>query len=976
MVNSWLRGLAKIKWLVIIIWISAAIAAWFTLPDLGQIVRQTEWRFIPKDAASAQAQQILDSMNPDRQSKSNAIIVLNRDGGLTEQDQTWLKNKISEMNSNQSDLGITGVISQFDDPSLADKFVSQDHTTELLVVELPKEVQVADTADSIVKLKEMMKDVPSGASVEFTGSAPIYIDYSHSAEEGLRKTEILTIILVIVILLIVFRSPIAPFVPLLTIGASFIITRGIVALLTKLGLPVSTFTETFLIAVMFGAGTDYCILLIHRFREELSKNADRVVALSQTVKSVGRTILYAGSTVFIAFFLIGFAKFGLYQSAAGVAVGIAFTLLAAVTLAPAIMLILGPAMFWPVRLKQDSSHRDSKMWGGMNKLATKRPAIVLLVCLVILAPITLLFQGNRSFDDLGEMNKDASAVKGFRTVEAKFSSGEVLPVTAVLTSATSMRSAESIAAIEKVSSEISLLPHVKEVRSVARPLGKQISQLTVPSQLEQTTKAITDIRSGVSQLGDSLKKAQTDMSQNVDNITRLQQNADLIANKMKETQQGLIQIRGGLGQSSQGTQQLVGAASQLEQTSDSMNNDLNELMQNYPDLAKDPFYLGIIAKSQGITGGLTQTKQGLQGISQGISQIAPSVGQISDGLGQLATGQTQIASGVGELKKGIAQFSSGLGEGTSAINQMSDGLGQIAEAQQGIVTNGSKQIAGWYLPSNMLSDNQELQKAVDNYISQDGKIAKIEIVFDINPYSKEAMDSIPIIQSAIKQSVQGTILQELDVKMSGNTATYTELKEISANDFISTGGLMLAGIFIILVILLRSIVMPLYLLLSLAFNYLVTMGILEFIFVRMLGFEGLSWSVSFFLFLVLIALGVDYNIFLMSRFKEEYQLGEGGVKGALSKAMRTTGGVITSAAFIMAGTFAALMPAGVTTLLQLGAGIVIGLFIYSTVMMGLMIPSITVWFGEANWWPLRPNKLNNSKDRKKISTIAEQQLHS
>lgn len=956
MINAWLNGLAKVKWLVIIIWIAAAIGSWYAFPDLGQIVRQTEWRFIPKDAESAQAKQILDSMNHDRKSKSDAAIVFNRNTGLTDADQDWIKNKINQLKSDQAALGISGILSQFDDPSLVDKFVSQDKTTEMFVVELPKEVQVADTADSIDKLKEAMKDAPQGATVEFTGSAPIYIDYSNSAEEGLRKTEILTVVLVIVILLIVFRSPIAPFVPLITIGASFIITRGIVAALAKLGLPVSTFTETFLIAVMFGAGTDYCILLIHRFREELSKTTDRVLALIQTVKTVGKTILYAGSTVFIAFFLIGFAKFGLYQSAAGVAVGIAITLLAATTLAPAIMLILGPAMFWPIKLKQGNGHRDSKVWGGMNKLATKRPALVLLVCLIILAPVTLLFQGNRSFDDLGEMNQNASAVKGFRTVETKFSSGEVLPVTAVLTSETSMRTPESIAAFEKVSSDISKLPYVKEVRSAARPLGEQISQLTVPSQLEQTTKALTEIRSGAVQLSDGLQKARTEISNNAGSIDQLQQNADLIAGKMKETQQGLTQVQGGLKQSQQGTQQLTGAASQLEETANSMNEDLGSLTEKYPDLAKDPLYVGLVAKTQGLAGGLTETKRGLQGLNQGISQITPSVGQISDGLGQLAAGQSQIASGVGELKKGMEQFSSGLGESTNAITKMTDGLGQIADAQQGIVNEGSKQIAGWYLPPNMLNENPELQKALNNYVSEDGKTAKLEIVFDINPYSKEAMDSIAVIESTIKQSLQGTSIQGMDVKLAGTTAEYTELKQISANDFIYTGALMLAGIFVILIFLLRSLIMPIYLLLALAFNYLVTMGILEFIFVRMLDFQGLSWSVSFFLFLILIALGVDYNIFLMSRFKEEYRLGQNSVIDALGKSMRTTGGVITSAAFIMAGTFAALMPSGVTTLLQLGAGIVIGLLVYSTVMMGLLIPAITVWLGEANWWPFRSSK--------------------
>jgi RND superfamily putative drug exporter len=141
----------------------------------------------------------------------------------------------------------------------------------------------------------------------------------------------------------------------------------------------------------------------------------------------------------------------------------------------------------------------------------------------------------------------------------------------------------------------------------------------------------------------------------------------------------------------------------------------------------------------------------------------------------------------------------------------------------------------------------------------------------------------------------------------------------------------------------------LYILLSLVFNYYITMGLVEFIFVKLLGFTGLSWTVSFFVFLIIIALGVDYSIFLMARFKEEYR--PGGVVAAIQRAMATTGGVIMSAAVIMGGTFAAFLYSGVHTLEQIGAGIVIGLALYTTVFMGFIVPALVTLFGEANWWP-------------------------
>ncbi|MBD0383380.1 MMPL family transporter [Paenibacillus sedimenti] len=944
----WVRNLAKIKWLVVIVWLIITVGSVFVLPDLQQIVRNTESKFVPSDAQSAQASAILEQMDPEHKSKSNAVVVLQRETGLTEEDHAWFKKELRQINANKEKLGLVSTMSAYDDPTLAEKFISQDKTTEMAIIEFPKEVQSAVTADSIALLKEELGDNPSGTTIDYTGSAPIFADYNKSSEEGLKKTEVLTIVLVLSILLIVFRSPIAPFIPLVTIGIAFVLTRGLVALSTKAGLPVSSFTETFLIAVLFGAGTDYCILLIHRYREELSKTTDRVLALTRTIMTVGKTVIYSGSTVLIAFFLIGFAKFGLYQSAVGVAIGMAVTLLAAVTLTPALMLILGPAMYWPVKLKAGHSHGDSKLWGAMARLTSKRPLAVLLVCVLLLSPFIFLFQGNRSFDDLAEIDPDISAVKGFRKVEAAFSSGEVLPVSVAITSATDMRSPEGLAALEKASAAASLAPHVKEVRSAARPLGKQIQELTVPNQLEQTNKGLEELRSGVNQVRDGFRQAQADMNAKSADITKLQEGAEQVSQKLLEVQGGLKQVSGGLASSQTGTTQISDAVKQLTQTASSLDNDLTKLVQENPELAQSVTYQTIVAKQKGIAGGLNQTAEGLLPLSKGLAQLTPAANSLTEGVGLLADGQSQVSGGIKQLQQGLDQFGSGLGQGTAALSKVSDGLTQVVDAQKGIAENSSKQIAGWYVPKQLL-EQEDFKKSMDFYISKDGRIAKLEVVLSINPYSKEAMNGTEDLKETIQDSLAGTALTNVDVKLAGTTPQAHELDRISQDDFIRTGSLVLIGIYIVLALLLRSLVMPLYLLLSLGFNYLITMGIVEFIFVKLLGYDGLSWTVSFFVFLVIVALGVDYNIFLMARFKEEYR--HGHVTQAMSKAMTTTGGVIMSAAVIMGGTFGALMFSGMNTLLQLGAGIVIGLAVYTTVIMGLVVPSLTVLFGESNWWP-------------------------
>ncbi|MFC0329430.1 MMPL family transporter [Paenibacillus sepulcri] len=945
MTERFVRGLARAKWIVLIAWLVITVVAILGLPDLQSIVRKTEQKFIPADSESVVAKQMLEQIDPESTTKSSAIVVYSRETGLTKDDQAWLEKKAAELRELSGKEGFKSVQSAYDTPELATKFRSKDGTTEMFIVGFDRVENDTITQEAVDKLNGKVQGAPAGSKVSLTGSAPIAKDFQKSSEEGLKKTELLTVGLVLIILFIVFRSPVTPFIPLLTIGMSLVITRGLVALATNYGMPVSSFTESFLIAVLFGAGTDYCILLIQRFREELSRDGEKVEALVRTMKSVGRTVAFSSSTVFVAFFLIGFAQFGLYQSAVGVSIGVAVTLIAGLTLTPALLMIFGSATFWPSKVKSGQGHGESRLWTEMASLAARRPVAVLLVTVIVLAPVTLLFEGKRSFDDIAEIDPSHSSVQGFRQVEHAFGSGEVFPVSIALTSSGSMRTPEALAAIETASASLSQLEGVQEVRSAIRPLGEQLADLTVPNQLTQATEALDEMKNGVDKIADGLTSASGSITNGQGGIGKLASGLRTMAAQTTKAKEGLDQIYGGLRDTAKGSDQVAGGLSQSAKLADSMSGDLQKLLKAHPELAEDANVKALLGKQQGLSGGLKDLTKGASAIQQGFSQLNPGVAGVSGGLGQLAEGQSQAADGAARLKGGLSELTSGLNDGAKGLSDISTGLTQVKDAQTVI---GGSQIPGWNLPKEAL-DSPELQQALEYYMSEDGRTTKVDVILSVNPYSEEALVTVDSLRDTLRQSLAKSAIADPQIRVSGTSAQIEELKGISQNDFTRTGTLVLLGIFILLMIQLRSFLAPLYVLLSLGFNYFVTMGIVEFIFVRLLGQTGLSWSASFFIFLIIVALGVDYSIFLMARFKEEYR--PGGIAYAMSRAMSTTGGVIIYAAVIMSGTFAALMLSGVNTLLQIGAGIVIGLVLYSTVFMGLVVPALANLVGEANWWP-------------------------
>jgi len=209
---------------------------------------------------------------------------------------------------------------------------------------------------------------------------------------GLNRMLVVTLVLVLAIMLFVFRGPIAPLVSLGAIGTGFVLTSGLVAWLGQHGLTVSTYTQTFLIAIMFGAGTDYSILMMSRFREELQHTREVGAALVATMGAVGPTALVAAATLMLAFLAVGLAHFTLYRSAVGVAV-IAVELL---TVVPALLLGLGPRLFWPTTPVIGGNVAGSGTWARLAERVVRNPAWALVPAAVL----AYMGTGLLSFDEI------------------------------------------------------------------------------------------------------------------------------------------------------------------------------------------------------------------------------------------------------------------------------------------------------------------------------------------------------------------------------------------------------------------------------------------------------------------------------------------------------------------------------------------------------------------------------------------------
>ncbi|EJS58137.1 MULTISPECIES: MMPL family transporter [Bacillus] len=1008
-----------------LLWIVITITMIVTMPNMDKLVKEKGHITIPNTEQSSIADKMIREMDKDGTEKYDVIAVFNSGSkaALTTEQKDEIIKTINALQNEKEQLGIKEVVSHLDNKDLEKQLISKDNTTILTQISVDKKHgEISKIANGLHN-----KIKPKGVKTYLTGSDLIAGDFLTSSQEGVKKTEVISIIFILVVLIIVFRSPIVPIVSLLTVGVSYLVSMGIIAhLVDQFNFPFSNFTQVFVVVVLFGVGTDYNILLYTRFKEELSKQENAFLATKETFKSAGKTVLYSGIAVLIGFASLALASFKLYQSTSAVAIGVAVLLLVLTTLNPFFMVLLGKGMFYPV--KTFKGHEDSRLWGFLAKNSVVRPFAALIIVFVISIPFLMKYSNTLNYNDLFEVDNKYESKKGINVIEEHFPPGFSSPSTLVIQSDNKLDEASSLQTLDELTDKILKVKGVSEVYSPTRPTGERIKELYINKQAGELNTGLGDANGGIKDINDGLTAAKDKMgskdSNSLANVQKLIDGTNEAKNGVTALGTALHQLSSGINDGAQGAQQIEGGLTSVNENINVLSNATSQLHAGYaqlekglssydqyfgsisqaidgakkgyeqievlmtnfiqtkPELANDPNILqtiGIAKEAQkqlgvlsnelnqlathhkaamgsfkeanqsllkvdnglkemnnGVTKlqkGAADLKNGLDEGASGSKQIANKSSELQTGLTKINDGQGQLLTGLKDLQEQMGQLQSGLSKSTEGLEKVSNGLGD-AQKYLGEL-NESKSSEKFYIPKEVL-EGEDFQKALNTYMSHDRKTAKMTIILDVNPYSKEAMPIIEEINKTIDGTLNGTELKSTKKAIGGTTARNVDLKEVTGQDFLRTATIMLIGIAVVLLVITRSFLNTIFIIGSLILAYFASLGISEQISTHILNVESLSWNVPFFSFIMIVALGVDYSIFVMMRYNEL----EGDPATKIVNASRHIGGVVLSAALILGGTFAALIPSGVLTLIQVASVVGVALLLLAIIVMPILIPAL------------------------------------
>lgn len=493
--------IARIPVLTLVLWFVLSTGIISTAPPIASVVQEGELSFLPPDASSRRAEDLYrdafppkDVLSEDGASietpveqdplGSNVVIVLFRENlpsGISVEDRKFIDEVLvpelekiaassppgrhfdatTTYQEIPADEQVVQNISTPKDSRMGILLTSRDAHATLVVLELKSEflnrqnALVIERIEELLSSQEFLDQKPIGLAFALSGSAVVGRDILRAEMQSVSRTDFLTKFLVIILLLMIYRAPILALVPLITVGLSVELTLALLSYFAKLGwIGLFSGLEIYVTVVVYGAGVDYCLFLISRYKEELDKGTSFQEAIVNSVQYVGAALATSAGTSIVGIGMMGFAEFGKFRQAGfAISFGLFVAVVCALTFTPALLLVFRKWIFWPDIRREEL--RSSETWlpsqtlwtrlgdqrlleAAWNRIADalhQRPTLIFATVVGLMIPFSLIgfyYQDNLNYGLLSDLPDDEPSVVGARAIQNHFPAGITGPVTVLL----------------------------------------------------------------------------------------------------------------------------------------------------------------------------------------------------------------------------------------------------------------------------------------------------------------------------------------------------------------------------------------------------------------------------------------------------------------------------------------------------------------------------------------------------------------
>nr|WP_109561968.1 RND family transporter [Mycolicibacillus trivialis] len=914
------RWIRRLSIPIILLWLLLVFVLNTAIPSLEDVGKARTVSMSPKEAPSMKAMTEMGELFGESDTDNVAMIVLEGKEPLDRDAHDYYDELVKRL---RADPHVQNVQDFWGDPLTEAGAQSTDGKATYVQINLAGNMGETLANESVESVRGVVDDYPppDGITVYVTGPGALQADMNHAGDRTMLKITLVTFVVIITMLMLVYRSITTVIMLLIMVGLQLSAARGIVAALGHYEIiGLSTFAVNLLVSLTIAAGTDYGIFLIGRYQEARQAGYSREDSYYISFNGTAHVILGSGSTIAGAVFCLSFTRMPYFQTlgvpcAVGIMVGVAVAL----TLGPAVMTVGARwGLFDPKRKLEVHG------WRRVGTVIVRWPGPVLAASIAVAIVGLAALPGYRTnYDDRQYIPQDIPANAGFAAADRHFSQSRLNPEMLLLEADHDMRNSADFLVLDKIAKAVFRVPGVARVQAITRPQGTPIEHTSIPFMISMQG-------AGQMQNMKFLKDRMDDM------LTQ--------ANEMGKTVATMRRMHAMMTELSGITHDMVTDMDDLQGTIHEMRDNIANFddffrpIRNYfywePHCFDIPVCWSLRSIFDTIDGidVMTETMDSMIGNMHNMDLLMPQmVAQFGPMIDTMSTMQAMMYT-MHSTMSGMYKQMEELGEGSTEMGKAFD---------------AAKNDDSFYLPPEIF-DNPDFQRGLKMFLSPDGKAVRMIIAHRGDPASEEGISHIEPIRDAAIEAVKGTPLEDAKISLGGTAAVFKDMRDGSKYDLIIAGIAALCLIFIIMLIITRALIAALVIVGTVALSLGASFGLSVLIWQYIIGME-LHWMVLAMSVIILLAVGSDYNLLLVSRFKEEIHA---GLKTGIIRAMGGTGKVVTAAGLVFAFTMMSMVVSDLRVIGQVGSTIGLGLLFDTLIVRSFMTPSIAAIMGRWFWWPM------------------------
>ena len=907
--------------LIIFFWLGLAVLVNTVVPQLEKVGRTHMVSMVPAAAPSIQAMSRIGQVFGEFDTDTAVMIVIEGDHPLGDDAHRYYAELVRRLSQ---DKHVEHVQDLWGDPLTAAGSQSLDGKAAYVQAHLVGNQGENLANQSVAAVRRIVATTapPPGVRAYVAGGAAVTADGVDVGDRGIAKITAITGAVILVMLLFIYRSVATMILIVATVGIELAVSRGIVAILASHNaFGLSTYAVNLLVVMAMAAGTDYAIFVVGRYQEARHAGEHRTDAFYTMFRGTAHVVLGSGLTVAGAMYCLSLTRLPYFQTLGPpCAIGMLVTVFGALTLGPAI-LVAGSSfgLFEPKRLMR------TRGWRRLGTAIVRWPGPILAVTIAVSLIGLLALPGyNTNYDNRRYMPADMPANVGYQAADRHFSLSRMNPELLLVETDHDMRNPSGMLVLNRVARAVYHVPGVARVQAITRPLGTPLEHTSIPFLISvQGAVRMENLKYLKDRAADMLTQADT-MQQSIDTLERMYQ----IMQKMSAT---------------------------TDRTDSDMHDMLaiiDRLRDHFADFddflrpIRSYFYWERHCFDVPICWSLRSMFESFDGVDQEAEKLRQITADMDITASLVRQMLTQIPRQIAVMKN-MKNMMLSMHSSMSSFYDQTEVMGENSTAM-GQAFDAAKNDDSFYLPPEAF-ENPDFKRILKLFVSPDGKAARFIISHEGNPATPDGISRVGAIRGAAKEAIKGTPLEGAKIYVGGPAALYKDMRDGSKYDLLIAGIAATSLIFIIMLIITRSAVAALVIVGTVLLSLATSFGLSVLVWQHIFRIE-LHWMVLAMSIILLLAVGSDYNLLLVSRFREEIGA---GLKTGIIRAMAGTGGVVTSAGLVFAATMSSFVFSDLRILGQVGTTIGIGLLFDTLVVRSFLTPSIAVLLGRWFWWPQR-----------------------